>query len=99
MNTELYFKTAVCTEYETLLIFTQKALESWRNRREEFTRLGMRDKKTADELLRLQADYAKAYSRLMLHEDDREICGFVSNIRARNYASTVDAALDNKCSV
>jgi hypothetical protein len=88
----------ICTEYETLLILSQRALESWRNRREEFTRLGMRDKKTADELLRLQANYAKVYSRLMLHEDDCEICGFVSNIRARNYASTADAALDNKCS-
>jgi hypothetical protein len=88
----------ICTEYETLLIFSQKALESWRNRREEFTRLGMRDKKTADELLRLQADYAKAYSRLMLHEGDCEICGFVSNIRTRNCASTADAASDNKCS-
>jgi hypothetical protein len=77
----------ICTEYETLLIVSQKALESWRNRREEFTRLGMRDKKTADELLRLQANYAKAYSRMMLHEDDCEICGFAS-IRARNYSST-----------
>jgi hypothetical protein len=93
MNAEFSFKTAVCTEYETLLIFSQKALENWRNRREEFTRLGLRDKKVADELLRLQADYAKAYSRLMLHEDDCEICGFFSKIRSRNYASTAGCCL------
>ena len=92
MNAGTCYKTAVCTEYETLLLFSQKALETWRNRRDEFTRVGLRDKKVADELVRLQADYAKAYSRLMLHEGDCEICSFFSNIRARNYASTTDAA-------
>jgi hypothetical protein len=98
MKAGTYYKTAVCTEYERVLIFSQKALESWRNRREEFTRFGLRDKKAADELLRLQADYAKAYSRLVLHEGDCEICGFFSKIRAGNNNSIADAALDNKCS-
>jgi hypothetical protein len=92
MNAGTYHKTAVCTEYETLLILSQNALESWRNRREELTRFGLRDKKAADEVLRLQADYAKAYSRLVLHEGDCEICSFFLKIRARNYAVTADAA-------
>jgi hypothetical protein len=92
MNAGTYNKTAVCKEYERLLIFSQKALESWRNRREEFTRFGLRDRTVADELLRLQADYAKAYSRLVLHEGDCDICSFFPKIKARNYASTADVA-------
>ena len=67
MNAEFSFKTAVCTEYESLLIACQKALETWRKRREEITRLGSNRKEAADELLRLQADYAKGYSLLKKH--------------------------------
>jgi hypothetical protein len=78
MNAEPPNRTAVCNEYERLLILCQRSLESWRNQREEFIRFGLRGKKVAEELLRLQADYAKTYSRLVLHEDSCEVCRFVS---------------------
>ena len=84
MNAEFSFKTAVCTEYESLLIACQKALETWRKRREEITRLRSSKREATDELLRVQADYAKAYSRLEEHQDKCELCRFVSEIGNRN---------------
>ncbi len=96
MNTELSSKAAVCTEQEKLLIVCQKALELWRNRREEISASGLTGKQSADELLRLQADYAKAYSRLEKHEDNCELCRFVLKIGGRDYAGISNAALDKK---
>lgn len=96
MGTELSFKTAVCTEHEKLLIVCQKALEIWRTRREEVSASGLSGKPIADELLRLQADYAKAYSRLEKHEDNCELCRFVSKIGGRDYSGISNAALDKR---
>jgi len=96
MKTELSFKTAICNEYENLLFACQKALENWRTRREEIASLGFASKKTSDELLRLQADYARAYSRLESHEEHCELCRFVSKIGGRNYSSISVAALEKK---
>jgi outer membrane protein TolC len=87
MNAEFSFRTAVCADYESLLIACQKALETLRERREEITKLGSSRKEQADELLRLQADYAKAYSRLKKHQDNCELCRFVSEIGKTNSAS------------
>jgi predicted secreted protein len=87
MSAEFSFETAVCTDYETLLLACQKALEAWRKRREEITGLESSSKEKADELLRLQADYAKGYSRLKKHQDTCELCRFVSEIGRRNFAS------------
>jgi hypothetical protein len=97
MDTELSFKTAVCTESERLRSLSQKALEIWRNRREEFTRFGLSGKIVADELLRLQANYAKAYSRLEKHGDDCELCLFDSKIGGRSYVSNSNAILGREC--
>ena len=87
MKAEFSFKTAVCTDYENLLIACQKALETWRKRREEVAKFGSNGKEASDELLRLQADYAKAYSRLEKHQDKCELCYFVSEIGRRNAES------------
>jgi muconolactone delta-isomerase len=96
MKSELSFKTAICTDYENLLFSCQKALESWRARREEAASQGFASKKTSDELLRLQADYASAYSRLESHEERCSLCRFVSKIGGRNYSSISVAALEKK---
>ena len=85
MSTE--FKTAVCSDYESLLVSCQIALETWRKRREEIARLGPTRKEEGDQLLRLQADYAKKYSRLKKHQDTCELCCFVSKIGKQNFAS------------
>jgi hypothetical protein len=96
MKPESSFKTAVCSDYENLLFACQRALESWRKRREEVATLGFADRKASEELLRLQADYARAYSRLESHEDKCELCRFVSKIGGRNYAAISAAALGGK---
>jgi hypothetical protein len=96
MGSQHSFRTAICTDYENLLFVCQKALESWRNRREEVVTDGFASKQTADELLRLQAEYGRAYSRLETHEDRCELCRFVSKIGGRNYSSISTAALEKK---
>jgi len=96
MKPERSFKTAVCSDYENLLFACQRALESWRTRREEVATLGFANRKASEELLRLQADYARAYSRLESHEDKCELCRFVSKIGGRNYAAISAAALERK---
>ena len=96
MSTELSFETAVCTEHEKLLIVCQKALDIWRNRREEISASGLSGKQIAGELLRLQADYAKAYSRLEKHEDNCELCRLVSKIGGRDYSGISHTALDKR---
>jgi len=84
MSTELSFKTAICTEYEDLLFACQKALETWRERREETTLFRFDGRSTGEELLRLQAEYARSYSRLERHADNCELCSFVSRVGSRN---------------
>jgi hypothetical protein len=96
MNPVHSFRTAICTDYENLLFACHKAQESWRAEREEVARNGFPSKKKSDELLRLQADYARAYSRLESHEDRCELCRFVSKIGGRDYAAVSTAALEKK---
>lgn len=86
MSTES-FRTAVCTNYEKLLLAYQMALETWRKRREEVATRESMIKDETNELLRLQAAYAKGYSRLKKHQDTCEICRFVSNVGKDNSAS------------
>jgi hypothetical protein len=96
MSTEVPFKTAVCTDYEKLLVTCKNALDRWRKRREEVLAAGLSGDKVANELLRLQADYAKAYSRLERHEHECGLCQFVSKIGGRDYSSISTAALERK---
>jgi len=96
MSQELSFKTAVCTEYERLLITCHNALELWRNRREEISASHSVSKQAAGELLRLQAAYAKAYSRVEKHNDFCELCRFVSKIGGRNNATISIPVLAHK---
>jgi hypothetical protein len=85
----------ICTEYERLTMLCQKSLESWRIRREEFIKLGLREK-VSDALPRLRADYAMAYSRLLLHEVNLRGLPLRSKIGGGNYASMLRVALDKQ---
>jgi hypothetical protein len=96
MEGELFYKTAFCTEYERLLCACVQSLDIWKNRREEIANSVLRKWEAGDELLRLQADYAKAYSRLEKHIDNCTLCHFVSKISGRNYASLSTAVMDKK---
>jgi hypothetical protein len=87
MNEGLSFKTAVCTEYERLLHECQRALEAWRNRRDQVAKARLTGKQIGDELQMLQANYAKAYANLNKHDRHCELCQFVSRIGGRQYAA------------
>jgi hypothetical protein len=96
MERELFYKTAFCSNYERLLCVCVQSLNAWRNLREEIANSSLTSKEAGDELLRLQADYAKAYLRLEKHKDNCELCYFVSKVSGRNYASVSTAVMDKK---
>jgi hypothetical protein len=77
---KLSFKTSFCGKYEELLVQSQNALEVWANRREEAWQMGLRGRELGGELIRLQADFAKAYARLQKHTHECPLCEFVANI-------------------
>jgi hypothetical protein len=80
MSEELFVKTGVCTEYERLLKECQSASKIWNEQRAEIYWLRLRGKKVEDELRRLQAKYARAYSMLQKHTHDCALCQFVSGV-------------------
>jgi hypothetical protein len=67
MTKQLSTTTLVCSEYQKLLEETRCAREIWDERRAEICSLRLVGKETGDELLRLQAKYARAYSLLRKH--------------------------------
>jgi mannose/cellobiose epimerase-like protein (N-acyl-D-glucosamine 2-epimerase family) len=86
MNAELSVKTAVCTLYEKLLEDCQSACQIWNKQRAEIRECGWHGKKMDDELRRLQARYARAYSVLRNHVHDCETCQWVSKLEERSSA-------------
>jgi hypothetical protein len=73
---ELTIDTAICSDYESLLKESQRALVNWRERSEEASRFGLEGKSIGDELQKLQADYARAYHRLEQHGKTCILCQF-----------------------
>jgi hypothetical protein len=96
MDAELSCEVAVCTEYERLLCACVQSLDSWKSRREVIANSNLRGKEVADELLHVQADYAKTYLRLEKQKDNCGLCRFVSKIGRRNYTSISTAVMDKK---
>ena len=84
MNTTVSYKTAVCAQYEILLKECEAARENFDEQREEIRTFQPRDKKFGDQLLRLQANYAKAYNALRKHVRSCEICQFFAKNSGRN---------------
>ncbi|MGB7846684.1 MAG: hypothetical protein WBL63_13795 [Candidatus Acidiferrum sp.] len=97
MHQELSLNTAICADYDQVLTVCQKALEKWRSRREQIASSGLSGKEVADELLRLQADFAKAYSRLQHHKLNCELCLFVSKIGGHDFAGISNVVSNKKC--
>lgn len=96
MGSELFYKTAFCSTYERLLCACAQSLDVWRDLREEIAASGPGSPEAGDELIRLQANYAKAYSRLERHRSTCELCRFVSKISGRSEASLSVAVMDKK---
>ena len=74
-------KTTFCDQYEKLLSVCQKALESWATRREQAWHMGLRGKELGGELIRLQANFAKAYAVLQQHTHECPLCELAGQVR------------------
>jgi hypothetical protein len=85
MENKYAFKTAFCTRYEEMLVESKNALETWTKRREAVWELGLRGKEYGGELIRLQADFAKAYAQLERHARECVLCSFVKNLSKQNH--------------
>jgi hypothetical protein len=96
MSVKHSVKTIVCSAYQTLLEECQSALELWNERRAEICQARLIGKEAGDELLLLQAKYARAYSVLQSHSHICFRCKSVSKIK--RYDSENDSAVlaDNK---
>jgi len=87
MNKEPSIKTALCGEYQRLLEECQCNLEIWNQRRAEISDSRVIKREEGDELLRLQANFARAYALLQHHSRECELCELVSQLEegaARN---------------
>jgi hypothetical protein len=67
-------KPAACEEYEQLLKKSHAALTEWKNSRAEIRGSGRKGRAADNELLVLQANFAKAYAALQTHARDCSYC-------------------------
>ena len=69
-----------CSEHQKLLEEAARAREAWRKLRAEISWAQLVPKESVDELLRLQAKYARAYTLLQKHMNNCGRCRLVSRI-------------------
>jgi predicted secreted protein len=94
MNSDVMVQSTFCNEYDSLLHQCETAQRNWSEWREEMNSFSSKDrldKEVSDELLRLQAKFAKAYARLERHNRECEICQFAARMAEERgeYASAV----------
>lgn len=94
MSKQLSVKTSVCSEYQRLLEESQSALEVWNEHRAEFCQFRFIGREAGDQLLRLQARYARAYTVLQNHERNCSFCQLVSKIEGRDSENSSDTLSD-----
>jgi hypothetical protein len=83
MNSELSVQNTLCNQYDALLHECENAQRTWSEWREEMNSISFAhrmNKDVSDELLRLQAKFAKAYARLEKHNRECELCQFAARI-------------------
>jgi hypothetical protein len=83
MSRQLSVETAICTEHQRLTEECQRALETWDEHRAEFCQTRPIPKEAGDELLRLQAKYARAQSVLQRHTHNCLLCQMVAGAGKR----------------
>jgi len=94
MRKQLSVETMVCSEYQRLLEESQSALETWNEHRAENCRSHLIGKEAGDELLRLQAKFARAYTILQNHVHNCLRCQLVSRIEGLESDNNSDALPD-----
>jgi hypothetical protein len=80
MTKQLPTTAIVCSDYQKLLEEAKRARDIWDDRRTEICNSRLVGKETGDELLRLQANYARAYALLRKHVQSCLRCEPVSRI-------------------
>ena len=68
------FDVITCETHQGLMDECSAARMEWNARRAEISKLGLRGKKIDNELLRLQARFAKSYAMVRNHLGDCECC-------------------------
>ena len=81
----------VCPEYQFLLESCQRALASWQRHRTSVERTPVGGIGAIEKLKSLQANYARAYSLLELHEHSCATCQYVSKIGGLDFESMSSA--------
>jgi hypothetical protein len=95
MNKHHSVITTACSEYQRLLEESQRALEIWNEQRVENCRSRVSGKEAGDKLLRLQANFARAYAILHYHAQNCLHCQLVLRFGGRDSENNSDALTDN----
>ena len=95
MSREQFVKTGICNKYQTLLEECESALAIWNERRAKISQSRLVGKEAGDELLRLQAKYARAYTVLQNHARNCSLCQLVARIEGRDSENSSDAVSDS----
>lgn len=88
MSKQQFVRTAICNKYQTLLEECERALAIWNEHRAEISQSRLVGKEAGDELLRLQANYARAYTVLQNHSHNCSFCQLVSRLEGRDSENT-----------
>lgn len=94
MSKQLCVNTSICSEYQRLLEESQRALEIWNKHRAEVCESRLSGKEAGNELLRLQARYARAYTVLLNHQRNCSLCQLVSKTEGRDSENSSDSLSD-----
>jgi hypothetical protein len=95
MRSQQYVKTGICEKYQTLLEESERALAIWNKHRAEIAHSRLVGKDACDELLRLQAKYARAYTVLQNHTPQCSFCQLVKRLEGRESENSSDAVFDS----
>ena len=74
MSATVFEMAATCETHQGLLDECNAARNEWNSRRAEISKLGLRGKKIDNELMRLQAKFAKSYAMVRGHLRGCECC-------------------------
>ena len=91
MSKQLSVNTMVCSEYQKLLEGSQRSLEIWNERRAEVLHSRLITMEDGDELVGLQAKFARAYIVLQNHVHNCMLCQSVTRIEARDSENSSDS--------
>jgi hypothetical protein len=95
MSKQLSINVTVCAGYQRLLEECQRALEIWNEQRAKVCQSRLIGKEAGDELVRLQAKYARAYTVLQNHAHNCPRCQLVSRIEECHSENSSDALSDS----